>query len=286
MSISEASKKLNDTLLNLYEKREAIKISDMIMENITGLSATGRLVNKKNQLTMHQQQQLEDFTRQLLKHKPVQYVLHEAWFYGMKFYVDENVLIPRPETEELVALMLKRSRLKQPRILDIGCGSGCIAISLKKKLPTSIVYALDISEEALDISEKNALANQVNIEVIKADILNTTDNNSLAQFDVIVSNPPYIKKSEASVMNLNVLNFEPHQALFVPDDDPLIFYKAIAEFSLKYLKNKGQLFFEINEALASEVGSVLQTKGFSEVMIKKDLNKKDRIVSASLLRFS
>jgi release factor glutamine methyltransferase len=283
MSISEAAKKLNEALLSLHEKREAAKISDMVMENITGLSATGRLVNKERELTKQQQQELRDFTHQLLQHKPLQYVLHEAWFYGLKFYVDENVLIPRPETEELVELILKQSDLNQPRILDIGCGSGCISIALKKNLPTSVVYALDISEKALNISEKNAIANRVNIEFITADILDLTDNVSLSQFDLIVSNPPYVRKSEAAVMNLNVLNFEPHLALFVPDDDPLIFYRAITDFSLKYLKNKGKLFFEINEASANQVFSLLQAKGFNEIMIKKDLYKRDRIVSASLL---
>ncbi len=219
MTISEALKKLNESLLRLYEKREAGKVSDMIIENLTGLSKTERLIYKEKEITKQQQQQLQGFTQQLLQHKPVQYVLHEAWFFGLKFYVDENVLIPRPETEELVELILKQSHLKHSIILDVGCGSGCIAIALKKKLPAATIYGLDISGEVLNISEKNASLNQVNIEFIEADILNLSEDLVLPDFDIIVSNPPYIKKSEASLMNLNVLNFEPHQAIFVTDND-------------------------------------------------------------------
>jgi release factor glutamine methyltransferase len=282
MTISEASKKLNESVLRSYEKREAGKVSDVIMENLTGLSKTERLINKQKELTKQQQQQLEKFTHELLQHKPVQYVLHEAWFFGMKFYVDENVLIPRPETEELVALILEESHINHPAILDVGCGSGCIAIALKKKLPEAAVFGLDISAEALSISKKNALSNDVDIEFIEADILNLSDNILLPAFDIIISNPPYIKKSEASMMHLNVLNFEPHQALFVPDNDPLIFYKAITAFSLKHLKKTGKIFFEINESLSDEVVALLQSKGFINIEVKKDLYGKERIVSASL----
>jgi release factor glutamine methyltransferase len=282
MTISEASKKLNESLLRLYDEREAGKVSDMIIENLTGLSKTERLIHKEKELTKQQHQRLQNFTQQLFQHKPVQYVLHEAWFFGLKFYVDENVLIPRPETEELVELILKQPDLKYPKILDVGCGSGCIAITLKKKLPTSIVYGLDISKEAINISLKNATANHVHVEFIEADMLNPTNDLALPEFDIIVSNPPYIRKSEASLMNLNVLNFEPHQALFVPDNDPLIFYKAIAALSLKYFKNKGKLFFEINESLSNEIVSLLQSRGFNNIEIKKDLYGKERIVSASL----
>ncbi len=282
MTISEASKKLNESLLRLHEKREAGKISDMIIENLTGLSKTERLIHKEKELTKQQHQQLQDFTQQLLRHKPVQYVLHEAWFFGLKFYVDQNVLIPRPETEELVELILKQPDLNHPKILDVGCGSGCIAITLKKKLPAATIFGLDISAEALNISKKNASLNQVSIEFIKADILNLNKDIVFPDFDIIVSNPPYIRKSEASLMNLNVLNFEPHQALFVPDNNPLIFYKAIAAFSLKHLKKDGKLFFEINESLSNEIVSLLQSKGFSDIESKKDLYGKERIVSVSL----
>lgn len=282
MTISEASKKLNESLSGSYEKREASKVSDLIIENLTGLSKTERLIHKEKELTKQQHQQLQDFTQQLLQHKPVQYVLHEAWFFGLKFYVDGNVLIPRPETEELVELILKQSHLKHPKILDMGCGSGCIAIALKKKLPAATIFGLDISTEALSISKKNASINHVNIEFIEADILNLGEDLVLPDFDIIVSNPPYIRNSEASLMNLNVLNFEPHQALFVSDNDPLIFYRTIAALSLKHLKKEGKLFFEINESLSNKIVSLLQNKGFSDIEIKKDLYGKERFVSASL----
>jgi release factor glutamine methyltransferase len=284
MTISEASKKLKESLLPVYEKRETGRISGMIMENLTGLSQTQRLILKEKDLTQQQEKKLQDFIAQLLQHKPVQYVLHEAWFFGMKFYVDEHVLIPRPETEELVELIIKQPSLKHPAILDIGCGTGCIAIALKKKLSTSTVYGLDISEQALRISKKNAVVNQVDIEFIQNDILNLSEDLLLPGLDIIVSNPPYIKKSEASQMNLNVLNFEPYLALFVPDNDALIFYKAIVAFSLTHLKNEGKLFFEINESLGKEIKSLLQANGFSNIEIKKDVYGKDRMVLASLIR--
>ena len=283
MTILQAAKNLSVQLMQLYDDREAIKIADMIMEKITGLSRTERLINKELLLSETQQHQLQDFTKQLLQHKPIQYVLQEAWFAGMKFYVDEHVLIPRPETEELVEAVIAEIPNINFSILDIGTGSGCIGISLKKKLPTSNVYALDISNKVLNIAKKNAIINNVEIKFFQANILNFKSGISLPVFDIIVSNPPYIKQNEASEMHPNVLLFEPLLALFVPDNDPLFFYKAIADFSLQNLKpGSGKLYVEINAMMSKEVKALFEEKGFIKVKIKKDMQGKERIVFASI----
>ncbi|MEO8712070.1 MAG: peptide chain release factor N(5)-glutamine methyltransferase [Parafilimonas sp.] len=283
MTILQAAKNLSVQLMQLYDDREAIKIADMIMEKTTGLSRTERLINKELLLTETQQHQLQDFTKQLLQHTPIQYVLHEAWFVGMKYYVDEHVLIPRTETEELVEVVLSEISNENLSILDIGTGSGCIAISLKKKLPTLDCYALDISDEALNIAQKNAIKNNVEIKFFQANILNFKTDKPLPLFDIIVSNPPYIKQNEASEMHPNVLLFEPQLALFVPDNDPLFFYKAISDFSLQNLKaGSGKLYVEINEMMGEKVKALFEEKGFIKVKIKKDIQGKERIVSASI----
>ena len=283
MTILQAAKNSSVQLMQLYDDREAIKIADMIMEKITGLSRTERLINKELLLSETQQHQLQDFTKQLLQHKPIQYVLQEAWFAGMKFYVDEHVLIPRPETEELVEAVIAEIPNINFSILDIGTGSGCIGISLKKKLPTSNVYALDISNKVLNIAKKNAIINNVEIKFFQANILNFKSGISLPVFDIIVSNPPYIKQNEASEMHPNVLLFEPLLALFVPDNDPLFFYKAIADFSLQNLKpGSGKLYVEINAMMSKEVKALFEEKGFIKVKIKKDMQGKERIVFASI----
>jgi len=283
MTISEAGKNLLAALSSIYSQREAANIVALVMEKITGYSKSERLVHKQLLLNVFQQGQFDDFKAQLLQHKPVQYVLHEAWFCGLQFYVDESVLIPRPETEELVETILQDNTSTQNlSILDIGTGSGCIAISLKKKLPDAILYALDISKQALNVAKENASKNLADIVFFHSDILRFKETN-LPVFDIIVSNPPYITQAEGMAMHPNVLLHEPHTALFVPDEDALLFYKAIADFGLQHLKPGGKLYFEINELLGVEVAALLKLKGFSHIQVKKDLQQKNRIVSASLL---
>jgi release factor glutamine methyltransferase len=283
MTISEAGKKLLGALSSIYSQRESANIVALVMEKITGYSKSERLVHKQLLLDAVQQSQFDNFKAQLLQHKPVQYVLHEAWFCGLQFYVDESVLIPRPETEELVETILQDNTYAQNlSILDIGTGSGCIAISLKKKLQDTILYALDISEKALDIAKENASKNSSDIVFFHSDILHFKETN-LPVFDIIVSNPPYITQAQAMAMHPNVLLHEPHTALFVPDEDALLFYKAIADFGLQHLKPGGKLYFEVNELLGGEVSALLKLKGFSHIQVKKDLQQKNRIVSASLL---
>ncbi|GAA3588988.1 peptide chain release factor N(5)-glutamine methyltransferase [Flavivirga amylovorans] len=228
----------------------------------------------------------------LLKHEePIQYILGETEFYGLSFKVNSHVLIPRPETEELVDWVLKEANNKQQTednytLLDIGTGSGCIAVSLAKRLPKAKVYALDVSKEALKIAKQNADLNHVTIEFIEASILNTETINSgfkNLKFDIIVSNPPYIREQEKELMKPNVVNNEPHLALFVKDENPLQFYEAITEFALSSLKDTGLLFFEINEYLGNDMIQLLKKNDFNDIKLKQDIFKKDRMIKAMLM---
>jgi release factor glutamine methyltransferase len=216
--------------------------------------------------------------------KPIQYILGTAEFYRMKLKVNPNVLIPRPETEELVEWILTSvaDSSKNLNILDVGTGSGCIAIALKKYLPKSTVAAVDISAAALQTAKENAQNNEVEVNFITADILAHAETALLngQQFDVVVSNPPYIKEDEKPEMHENVLANEPHDALFVSNDNPLLFYKAIADFAQTKLVKNGLLFFEINEYLAKETIEMLDGKGFTDIVLKNDMQGKDRMVMA------
>jgi release factor glutamine methyltransferase len=283
MGIQDAYTQLMYQLFELYDDRESANIADWVIEHITGFKRIERITNKQFPLNTSQQELLKTYTAQLLQHEPVQYVLHEAWFCGLKFFVDENVLIPRPETEELVEWIEREvSSFQFPvsSLLDIGTGSGCIPISIKKKLPGCDVHALDISETALSVAEKNANILNASITFHEINILDNKQWDLLPMFDIIVSNPPYIKQSEEKEMRSNVLQHEPHVALFVPDEDALLFYKTIAEFGSQHLNKDGQLFFEINEALGEEVKELLLQKGYSNVEVKKDMQGKDRMVKA------
>lgn len=248
--------------------------------------------------TKHETDTFFNVLEGLKQQKPIQYILGETEFYGLKFKVNNNVLIPRPETEELVDLIIHSvtsststnlstgSVEKSIKILDIGTGSGCIAISLAKQLPNAKVYALDISEKALEVAKENAVYNKVNVEFIKANILGH-NNSSLWEdvalrqmgfFDTIVSNPPYVRNLEKQEIKPNVLDNEPHLALFVEDDDPLLFYRTITNFAVDNLKESGQLYFEINQYLGNETQQLLMDFGFENVELKKDLNGNDRML--------
>ncbi|MEH6407744.1 MAG: peptide chain release factor N(5)-glutamine methyltransferase [Leeuwenhoekiella sp.] len=216
----------------------------------------------------------------LKNHEPLQYILGETEFFGLKFKVTSDVLIPRPETEELVewivndcALLKNKSPLK---ILDIGTGSGCIAVSLAKNIGNVQVYALDISAKALAVAKKNAEFNGVKVNFIELNILNCDDFE--VQFDIIISNPPYVREQEKAMMQANVLDNEPHQALFVSDDNPLLFYQKITKLASENLKVGGMLFFEINEYLGEETRNLIENNGFSDVILRKDIFEKDRML--------
>ncbi len=269
-------------LFELYDNSEASNIADLVMDKITGWKRIDRVINKEVKLSSVMEQQLTQYMEQLSFHRPVQYVLNEAWFGGLKFYVDENVLIPRPETEELADLAIKdvlKNNNQSIAILDIGTGSGCIAIGLKKNLPGATVYAVDVSEGALEVARKNANENSAAIQFILSDILDEKKWIHLPGVDVIISNPPYIPVNQMEEMSNNVIKHEPHLALFVPDANPLVFYKSIAALAEKKLLPGGKIFVEVHENLAGQVAEVF---GSFNTAIKKDLQGKERFIEASI----
>jgi len=278
--MQQTTKFLTQQLCSIYEKQEALTIANMVIEHITGLKRIDRIIHKNVSLNTIQQNQLNTFTKELLSHKPVQYVLQEAWFAGMNFYVDEHVLIPRPETEELVELTIKTVEEKGAKhILDIGCGSGCISIALKKKIQEAFITAVDISTNALNIAKKNAEALETDINFLQIDFLNESQWKQLPAFDIIVSNPPYIKQSGINEMHRHVINYEPHLALFVPDEDALLFYKKMAIFGKIHLNSNGMIIAEINESLGNETKKLFEETGYKTTLIK-DLQGKERIIKA------
>jgi release factor glutamine methyltransferase len=233
---------------------------------------------------------------ELKTEKPIQYITGEAWFYGLRFEVNENTLIPRPETEELVEWIIESQKSKAQNliiqksnnltILDIGTGSGCIPIALKKEIPSAQVSAIDISEKALERARKNALNNQVEVNFIQQDILQSSNlqisKSSNLLFDVIVSNPPYVRNLEKHEIKKNVLDYEPHLALFVDDSDALLFYRKIAQLTLKSLTPNGKLFFEINQYLAKETVELVEQLGFKNIELRKDFMGNDRMICCGL----
>jgi len=267
-------------LRTIYTLNEATIITDWVMESIAGIERFEVLKNPDNQFSAIILQHLNIALTALLQHKPVQYVTGEAWFYNIKFKVDENVLIPRPETAELVQLVIdevKTSENSAVTILDIGTGSGCIAISLKKNLPAITIAAIDVSDKALIIAKENAITQKVEIDFIQLDFLNEDEWLALPTFDIIISNPPYIPLNEKDKLDKNVTAFEPHQALFVQDNSPLLFYEKIAAFASTHLNKNGKIFMETHEDFARETAALF-VKYFSTSEVKKDLFGKQRMV--------
>jgi release factor glutamine methyltransferase len=236
---------------------------------------------KDYQLSDDETEELNYIYEKIANHYPVQYLFHSAHFYGLEFYVDEHVLIPRPETEELTDWIIKDNPETSLAVLDIGTGSGCIPVVLKKYKPDWTVVALDISEEALAVAEKNAAKHQTEIHFIQADILTGQHAETLnRKFDIIVSNPPYIPMSERDKMSASTVLHEPHLALFVENDNALIFYEAIADFARTHLSENGKLYFELNEYNAEAAETMLLNKGFQDVVLKKDHAGKWRMLCA------
>lgn len=284
MTIQQAQQEAVSRLRLLYEEREAANIADWVLEHVTGKKKIARLLDKHLNLSPQEEAQLKQYLNALALYEPVQYVLGEAWFAGMRFYVDRNVLIPRPETEELVDWVddtITNSPHVLQHIIDIGTGSGCIPISLQKKQPQLRVQAVDISEGALNVARKNADALGATVQFSQLDFLNEANWHLLPSFDVIISNPPYIKQSEEKDMAQHVLAFEPSLALFVPDNDALIFYRKIAAFGKSHLSPNGFVFVEINEALGAETKDLFAAEGY-EVELRKDMQGKDRMIRAWL----
>ena len=270
-----------EQLCSIYDKEEANAMILILFDHYFKIDRVRMALEPNLRLSESEMLTFHFAVKDLLKNKPLQYIIGETEFCDLKFKVNENVLIPRPETSELVHLIAKSQKPtvnSQQSILDIGTGSGCIAISLAKQLPQSQVYALDISEKALCVAKDNAYINNVDITFIHDDILSLR-NKIETKFDIIVSNPPYVRDLEKAEMRDNVLNWEPHNALFVSDDDPLIFYRNILEFAKTHLKENGEVWFEINEYLGKEMTDLCLEMGFSNVNIYKDFREKERFLS-------
>jgi len=265
----------------IFAPGETESLIFLIFEKIKGYSRTQFILAHDEKLTNDEQLEISRIVNRLKQHEPIQYILGETEFYGLPFYAVPGVLIPRPETEELVQLIIQENRLSEPVILDMGTGTGCIAISLRKNIPHAQVLACDISPVCLETARRNAQQNASEITVLEYNILTNAPEFNFPELDVIVSNPPYIRETEKSLMEKNVLEYEPDLALFVPDSDPLLFYRQIADFARIHLKNNGRLYFEINEAFGAECSAMLQEKGFSGIALKKDINGKDRMIACS-----
>ena len=270
-----------EQLCSIYDKEEANAMVLILFEHYFKIDRVRMALEPQLRLSESEMLTFHFAVKDLLKNKPIQYIIGEAEFCDLKFKVNENVLIPRPETSELIHLIANSQQPtanSQQSILDIGTGSGCIAISLSKQIPTSKVYALDISEKALEVAKENAINNEADITFIHDNIL-TLNNNIETKFDIIVSNPPYVRELEKSEMRDNVLKWEPHTALFVSDNDPLIFYRNILEFAQTHLKENGEIWFEINEFLGKEMTELCNKMGFSNIDIYKDFRDKERFLS-------
>lgn len=284
MTLNEARTVLTRELTTIYDNDELKNVIDLVLEHITKMPRMEQVKSKLAYLTCTQLESIDAITERLKRNEPVQYVLGEVWFAGRKFKVNKNVLIPRPETEELVNWVLKESqkpKVKSQNILDVGTGSGCIPITIKKKLPLARITAIDVCSEALFTATENAIEHDVEVDFILLDFLDEEKWAALGQFDSIVSNPPYVKQSEKDTMHVRVKEFEPDLALFVPDNDPLLFYRKLSDFSLKHLKPGGSLFVEINEALGDTVVDLFMSAGFKNIELKKDMQGKDRMVMAT-----
>jgi len=287
MTIDFSYKQLITQLEKLYDVREASNIAELVLEFVTKKSKIWRIINKNIELTALEVGLLTSITEKLLENVPLQYVLNEAWFAGMKFYVNKSVLIPRPETEELIDWIIqeqnKSAQTYKPfKVLDIGTGSGNIPISLKMKMSECQFTSIDISEEAIEVAHRNAISLNVDINFIQLNFLEEWNWNLLGNFNLIVSNPPYIRQSEQLEMSRHVKDFEPSIALFVTDSDPLLFYRKIASFASQFLENGGVVYVEINESLGDATCKVFSEYGFMPEL-KQDLQGKDRMIKAKLL---
>jgi release factor glutamine methyltransferase len=269
-------------LQSVYDLGEATVITDWVFENIASIKKSDLIKNPLQQVPAPVIKKLKEKQEQLMLHQPVQYVLGQTSFYNMQFQVNHKVLIPRPETEELVNFVINSWRFesRQVSFLDIGTGSGCIAIAIKKNLPSSKVMTLDVSYDALEIASKNAVANKTNVQLTLFDFLDESRWPELMLFDAIVSNPPYIPNKEKEKLDKNVVDFEPHTALFVPDNNPLLFYEKIARFGRSHLNYNGKVYLETHEDYTKDVAALF-AETYQQVLVKKDLFGKERMVIAT-----
>jgi release factor glutamine methyltransferase len=270
-----------EKLSRLYPSNEVKNITEIMFEYFMGWDKMTLRSNNKSMLSESELLLFHKALKRLLKNEPVQHITGEMEFYSLPFKVNKNVLIPRPETEELVDLVIKECKGSET-ILDIGTGSGCIPIALKKQLKNTLVYGVDVSEDALVVARDNAVLNSTDVIFVQADVLQISSikDSFKKEFDIIISNPPYITNSEKALMSENVLTFEPHIALFVKDDEPMLFYDKIGHLAYDNLSSGGKLYFEINEQYGDQTMVLLKSIGFSDIRMIKDLQNKDRIVAA------
>ncbi len=275
---------LKDSLQPLYDEREATAIAHAMMEHITGKSKLQRIVDKDDNLSDQQEKDFNTVQEQLLKAVPLQYIIGKAWFREHEFMVNNNVLIPRPETEELVQWIVSDVEAAQakPAILDIGTGSGCIAISLKLELPGATVTACDVSPGAMLVARANADMLHAELDIRVIDFTDIEQHNQLGMYDIIVSNPPYIPFTEKEVLHPNVREHEPHVALFVPGDEPLLFYKLIADFGKTHLNTNGYIYCELDRDYALKAKEMFEQSGYAHVEIKQDIAGNNRMLKAQL----
>lgn len=281
MLIKTYREKFIESLLSIYDSREAEQLFYFLLEEVKQLSRVELALHPTLEFSVEELQKMDGYLQCLLNHEPIQYILGNAHFYGLELQVNANVLIPRPETEELVEWIIQENQHKKNiRILDIGTGSGAIAIALAKNLPNAEVWALDVSEQALQMAQKNAISSQVSITFLQEDILKVKDLPE--KFDVIVSNPPYVRELEKVEIKSNVLNFEPHLALFVSNEKPLIFYEKITQLAVQSLNINGKLYFEINQYLPDLMKDLLMEYQFQNVVLKQDIYQNYRMISGTL----
>jgi len=268
---------INSELAGLYTVSEIEGFTRIIFEAVCGWGFTDQIKKRHEKVSKTDFEKIKFIVSRLKNFEPIQYILGETEFYGLKLIVNPAVLIPRPETEELVQWITNSKLPGESAILDIGTGSGCIALAIKNQLKNSDVFGIDISEKAVDVARQNAIKNNLDVGFFQADILKW-EEFEWKNYDVIVSNPPYIRESEKVQMNSNVLDYEPENALFVSDLDPLVFYRSITAFAKKYLAKNGILYFEINENLGLEMKEMLVDFGFKDIEIRKDINGKNRMI--------
>jgi release factor glutamine methyltransferase len=294
MKMADAERYISGRLQEVYEESEAKNIADLLIEHITSLSKNERLSRNEYEITPEQELAFRDDLQRLLKHEPIQYLMNKSWFYGLELFVDPSVLIPRPETEELVEWVINdikasgldvfardmagADKTNLLKILDVGTGSGCIALALKKAMPKAEIWGCDMSEEALNVARRNGSALDLRVDFQGLNFLDPEQQRQLPTVNILVSNPPYIPIKDKQLMDRNVVEHEPHLALFVPNDDPLVFYRALAKFGMHRLYENGSIYMEIHEDLGNQVTDLFKEQGYFSVVVKKDMQGKNRMV--------
>ncbi len=282
-TVGAAFYNLKARLTAIYDDREAAAIAHALLEHLTGMNRMDRLVHKDKELLPEEEDTLTDMATCATQGVPMQYIIHEAWFRGLPYYVDNRVLIPRPETEELVQWMVDDHKQAGPpwQIVDIGTGSGCIPISLKLAMPTASVTSCDVSDGALAVARQNALTLGAYVQLLQLDFLQEYNWAQLPTANIIVSNPPYIPLRDADTMHMNVRENEPALALFVPNDDALLFYRAIAAFGKTHLQGGGHIYCELDAAHADACRQLFEAEGYTNVIVRMDMHGNNRMLRAS-----